>query len=391
VEFLEEFSQIKKEEDISEQRHLILLQFLALLAENFGVEIMKNLAQVCGLLKWMLKDEEKETVVLALSLLSALLPSLTIHKEEGVFLMDLISPLEELSQAQDIEVSAIGEQLKRKIKELISKSSEKGGEEEAATKGPTGELSKEQIRTILRDMQDPMLSTRSHAMIQLRRIVLRKDPVALKNREKILSLFDEQLMDSDPFVYLAAVKGLEALGDIFPDKTIPKLIGNFLDTKRMEEMRLKTAEALLQVAKRCGDMLPHYSGHFVGGFLRGLRDPSEAIRASSLSNLAEMCKSLRFALHPYITEILAAVSAVLGTDKEVQVRRGCVFLLSELLRGLGEDSFQVIPQEMKSIYQTLKRIEDTDLDNVTQYHAKIALSYINAIMSRVLSPLIQPL
>lgn len=60
------------------------------------------------------------------------------------------------------------------------------------------------------------------------------------------------------FIYLNAIKGLTALGDIFPDKIIPIILEYYHTTALSIEARLKLGEALLMIAKRTGELLPKY-------------------------------------------------------------------------------------------------------------------------------------
>jgi hypothetical protein len=149
-----------------------------------------------------------------------------------------------------------------------------------------------------------------------------------------------------------------AVGDTFPGKVIPHLLQFYVDPKFPELERLKlgevifsvhdlfldlfgsvqctnctmsfidchldTSQALLFISKRCGETLPLYASHLMNGFLHATKDKSSSIRASSLSNLAELCKHMRFALHPYIIDIIQCVTATLKTDREAEVRRGKV-------------------------------------------------------------------
>jgi hypothetical protein len=61
------------------------------------------------------------------------------------------------------------------------------------------EVSSEQLREALKDINDPMLPVRAHGLIVLRRLVLAKDPLTMKNLPKILSLFQNQLKDEDRY------------------------------------------------------------------------------------------------------------------------------------------------------------------------------------------------
>ena len=61
-------------------------------------------------------------------------------------------------------------------------------------------------------------------------------------------------------------------------------------TKRSATTRMKLGEALLRATKRCGDLTPHYFQILVQAFLTGVKDEESYIRASSLSNLGEVCR-----------------------------------------------------------------------------------------------------
>ena len=60
------------------------------------------------------------------------------------------------------------------------------------------------------------------------------------------------------YIYLNAIAGLTALGDIFPDKIIPVLTTQIDQKQRKLELRLKIHEALLKIAQRCGETLPFH-------------------------------------------------------------------------------------------------------------------------------------
>jgi hypothetical protein len=121
-------------------------------------------------------------------------------------------------------------------------------------------------------------------------------------------------------------------------------------------------------------------------FLVGVKDPLISIRASSLSNLAELCKHMRFALHPYIVDIMECLYYVLTSEKEAEIRRGGVFVFTLLLRGLKSDIIQLIPDYLKKIYQSLKRICDSDSDDITKFHANEALYELGIIVQSLFTP-----
>lgn len=56
-------------------------------------------------------------------------------------------------------------------------------------------------------------------------------------------------------------------------------------------------------------MISKYREPLIHTFLRGVKDPDAAHRASSLANLGELCQRLDFLLGPVVHEVLYADSA----------------------------------------------------------------------------------
>jgi len=65
---------------------------------------------------------------------------------------------------------------------------------------------------------------------------------------------------------------------------------------------------------------------------------------------------------------------------------GAVFLISLLFRGLGLEIFELIPEDLRNLFHILKRLQESDADEITKTHATIALSELNSIVKAFLSP-----
>lgn len=52
-----------------------------------------------------------------------------------------------------------------------------------------------------------------------------------------------------------------------------------------------------------GDLAPHLGRPLVGVFLQGTKDADQSVRASSLSNLGELCQRMNYALGPLAQEV----------------------------------------------------------------------------------------
>ena len=73
--------------------------------------------------------------------------------------------------------------------------------------------------------------------------------------------------------------------------------------RRPAEVRLKVGEALLQVVRLVGPLIPKYKRVLLNSFLRGTKDEDPFVRASCLHNLGELCALLRYSLDSVAFEV----------------------------------------------------------------------------------------
>ena len=66
---------------------------------------------------------------------------------------------------------------------------------------------------------------------------------------------------------------------------------------------MKIGEALMKSVQLCGAILPRYSNIILASLLTGVKDNDDDIRASSLSNIGETCKLLKYSVGPVINEV----------------------------------------------------------------------------------------
>ena len=116
------------------------------------------------------------------------------------------------------------------------------------------------------------------------------------------------------------------------------------------EVRTKIGEALVQVTKILGEMTPAHKNKLLNPFLAQLSHPDPLIRSSSLSNLGEVCKNLKFSLGEIIHEIFGALHEIIQFDKAVEVRRAGVYVVKLLLEGLGDDALVVLQVKLRGNY-----------------------------------------
>ncbi|CAH1391562.1 unnamed protein product [Nezara viridula] len=242
----------------------------------------------------------------------------------------------------------------------------------------------------LEESVDALLPVRAHGLKELGKLIKAKDQEALKQKDTIFFIFKENLKDDDSYLYLSAVEGLTSLASSFPDEVLIALIEEYMSSKHCTENRLKVGEVLVKLGRILNEMAAVYKKELISCFLIGCRDEDELMRASSLSNLGELCKILSFRITSYLIEILECIRAIYETDKFPEPRRAAVMVLTLLFKGLGEGVLNTLEPLLLDIYKSLKHIYKYDKDDITRLHAQMALEELHASTVTFLFP-VKPL
>lgn len=228
------------------------------------------------------------------------------------------------------------------------------------------------------------MPVRVAALVGIRRLVVERDPFTIKKLPQLLRLFRGNLGDEDSYMYLTAIQGLSALGDVEPQLIIPAIVADYTNPSSSISVpvKLKLGEALVKIAQRLGDMLHVYAHHVVAAFLQTASQASDPdLRASGLSNLGTMCYSLRFALHPWIRDIIDSVFARLACDHDVVVKRAAVFVFDQLLAGFGTKVFEfLLSQDLARIVTVMESLQASEADPVICYHIQHACFTLSQAM-----------
>ncbi|KAG7231145.1 hypothetical protein INR49_027185 [Caranx melampygus] len=264
---------------------------------------------------------------------------------------------------------------------------------------------------------DPDVPTRACALRVLTQMVQNQNPEAIQAQEKVLTLFLENLEHEDSFIYLSAIQGLAALADSYPERILERLLKDFqhgpsLPTSNKEhslETRLKLGEVLMRASRAMGELAPHLGCPLVGVFLQATRDPDQTVRASSLSNLGELCQRLDYALGP-LAELLSYFSdkdreagrgaQMRGTEQrlehnaEVTEERSWPGVVEEEVAERQTDAgvrefiypLKVLGDVLLDLYRALKWVVRSDPDDVAVLHAQLALEELDDVMRRFIFP-----
>lgn len=75
--------------------------------------------------------------------------------------------------------------------------------------------------------------------------------------------------------------------------------------------------------------------------MAGVRDDDHLVRASSLSNLADVCLLLRYNIGSIVAEIVNCVDYTLRFDTAPEPRRAAVLLLQMIIQGVDLELLEV--------------------------------------------------
>ncbi|XP_030313769.1 transport and Golgi organization protein 6 homolog isoform X2 [Calypte anna] len=250
----------------------------------------------------------------------------------------------------------------------------------------------EGLQELLVSAYDPQPPSRAAALRHLAKLITQRDPEALQLQEKLLQVFLENVQHDDAFVYLSAIQGVALLSSEYPEQILPVLLARYECPVQGPEdtmatvTRMKLGEVLMRVTQALGDMVVKHREPLVRAFLRGARATDSSLRASSLSNLGELCQRLGFQLGSIIQEVTSCLTAIAKRDPEAEVRRAAVHVVVLLLRGLSDKATEVLRDVLRDLYRLLKHVVMAEPDGATVLHAQLALEELDTVMRRVLFP-----
>ncbi|KFQ52173.1 Transport and Golgi organization protein 6, partial [Nestor notabilis] len=419
-----------------QKRKLLVLQLVATLCESISDTVFTDVAQVATLQRASASPAqgpgaaaEAQTLAMAMGLVAAMLGgAVQLQSSDFTVLKRLVPLLEELSRtypepvtqelASDLRIAicthgafspgtlgaaadgVLGKkpgtgQSHSNPSAPGERSEEQTSCHEPSTTGPApvpGTDSPAGLQELLVSAYDPQPPGRAAALRCLASLITQHDPEALRLQEKLLQVFLENVQHEDAFVYLSAIQGIALLSSEYPERILPILLAQYRCPARGTEdamapiTRMKLGEVLMRVTQALGDMVFKHREPLVQAFLQGARDPDSALRASSLSNLGELCQRLGFQLGSIVQEVTSCVTAIAKTDPEVEVRRAAVHVVVVLLRGLSEKATEVLQDVLRDLYRLLKHVVAAESDGATVLHAQLALEELDAVMRRVLFP-----
>ncbi len=189
-------------------------------------------------------------------------------------------------------------------------------------------------------------------------------------------------------MYLAAIFGLVSLVDLDPNKILDTLFDSYRNSPKLDiDNKLKVGEVLTKTVRDFGEFIPKYAPQLINTFLLGAKHENEFLRASSLSNLGELCKMLNYSLTNYVYEIINCLSSLLDTDKSLHVKRSAILVLKMIIEGLKKETFlSVLNDSIVPLYKLLVKTKNSTQDDVIRLNCQLSSEYVNELMKHSMFP-----
>ncbi|CAH2239913.1 jg2648 [Pararge aegeria aegeria] len=250
----------------------------------------------------------------------------------------------------------------------------------------------------LSNIFDNLIPMRAHGIIELSKLIDKTDPETISKRHYVLCLLQEQLKDPDSYIYLSTINCIAALALHCTDDVLSVLCKEYLNVSidhhnieskenenKAAELRMKIGDIIVKVTKRLNEMAVVHKNILLNTILCACRDEDPLIRASALSNLAEIALILNYKIGSIIYEVLLCIWSIIESDKAIECRRASVMVIASLLKGLGNETLVELKENLLPIYRTLNKLyKDTNEDPVLRLHAQLALDELNDIVKQFL-------
>ncbi|KAJ2416438.1 hypothetical protein GGI10_000975 [Coemansia sp. RSA 2530] len=330
----------------------------------------------------------------------ASIPAIEWSEDALRLLRRIYTQIIHISAQQSVPMAAkMAGEVKLQVALVLALHGEASGKDQSANAGADTGEDAEVVRfnAAVRDVRDDLVPVQAHGIIELRNMVLSKSP-ALNNTDRMdaaIAVFTDMVKCPDSYIYLNAIRGLSSLADAHGRRFVPVLAEMYAKDGVSLEERLRVGEALLQSVQRAGPMLADYADGLVPRLVSAIHPSIGTLLAdensedvvgvhSALSILSAVAQACPLALQRWIAEIATTLDGLLLLSDVVVapvLRRAAVVFWVSLLRGYGDRLMQLVDMHiLRAAYRTLRRVEESDSDEMTRLHALVGIGELDDLM-----------
>lgn len=325
-----------------------------------------------------INDEDNTMLALLLALLGAVLM-------EALGNSELELKLEDIATLKRIEIL-------RSIKENESKfNAEVNEKSEFCLSILDGRFSEQSgaepdlsdIQSVLTEaknaLMEPLPASQAYGIHLVTKLVEKREVSA----EEAMSIFINKLGEADSFVYLNAIKGIEAAGEVYDNKTLIPLLQNYIksDIKPLDKA-LRAREAFLRILRPAS--LDESCKQVIDILMNDLRSSAKdtvdiRFRMSSAAMLsviiARLPLSFSAAQQRDATDCALGILRHEHADSEMFLRRAAVVLALEIVNAINQNEFNdVSNSDISALVSEISSISSTTDDDTLRDHCNGVLA-----------------
>lgn len=201
-------------------------------------------------------------------------------------------------------------------------------------------------------MEDPSAPVQAHGMHLLKSLIDAQDESV--DFRLALNLYLGKLSEKDSFIYLSAIKGIEALAGRYRFKVIRQLLDTYTDIKSDLDVRLRVGEVFLKFIETYGQVLQADEAAVLIDTMISIvaRHDGDAdlMRMSAMSILGAFYESAPAVAATRLDDSLDCAMQILRIELDPSkniMRRSAISLIASVMRGAGVLAIQ--PQDLSSI------------------------------------------
>lgn len=360
------------------------------LCQSFGQKLLKNTTQTIELLKIIIlqksensSSEKDELLLLSFGILSTYLrDEIKLSDSDENEIKSLMDPLSLIKESTgNPEVSKMANDLRICIATKINV--------ESLPCFSTKECDpdKGSLSDIIRDLADPLIPSRAHAIIQLGKRFAVKDPLVIENVRVLQRILMDNLSHDDSYVFLAAIKCLSQISWHDTQTILDLIISEIQNVSRKEDDRAKCMEVLVSTIKITNELLPKFTDQIFSCLMRCVnRQNSETLRTSSLSNIAELCKMCKYGILSHIQEIIGICEITLLEDQSNLAKKAALKVIANFIESQDKSLFHELKPETLRIYRLLKKVSLMNTNQEMEHQTLRTLGVLSGIVREFMFP-----
>lgn len=302
-------------------------------------------------------DSEKTQVIqLCFSLISSILMELDVSENTNKAstiknLMNLVPVLTDIYNfSTSSQIRSLAKSTSAKVSLLKSEGSDNRSE------APSEKSSRHSFIQAIQLMEDPSPPIQAHGMHLLKTLVESLDKSV--EFRLALNLYVSKLKDKDSFIYLNAIKGLEALASRYKFKVVNQLLDTYVDVQGDFDVRLRIGEVILKFIENHGQVLDNEQSSKLLDTLisvvsrrQGKEEDNDLVRMSAMSILGQFFEVAPAVATSRLGDCLDCAVQILlletGEDKSI-MRRSAIAMLASIVKS-GGNVLKLSSEQLKQI------------------------------------------